>query len=294
MLTITSWAQKEPKQLVGFQYDNDVFSLSDRYYSFGNVIHYRRRFFQDFIFKKNDLNNLQLNIMIGQQGFTPDNFNESDVSSYDYPFAGWLFLNTEIANSNTKNALTISFEIGVTGEASLADWTQESIHELFNFDFQPQWTAQIPSAFLVNLKSSYNREFGLQNKNGFLNLISSGVLGLKDVYVEQQAFFSFGKRNALLYSSLFNNIAPKNNKEYYGFLGLSYRYVIYNHLIEGSFFNNEAPFTLPIENQLLKLRLGGSFSIGNVIIKFEHNFETSENKRSRSHDYTMLTLEYLF
>ncbi len=296
LTTITSFAQKEKKthkHLIAATYENDVFILEDRYYSFGNLIDYRRVLESDFIFKNTKEDQLQLNFTLGQKGFTPDEFEQSDVSLYDYPYAGWLFLDSEITKSNQKRIFAIGIEAGLTGPASFADVIQELIHEVFNFENQPTWVAQIPTALLADFKSRYSFEFSSKKEHSFLTIISSGAVGLKDVFLEEEALFSFGKRNPINKTTLFNNI-PNSKREFYGYIGAGYRYVAYNHFIEGAIFNNNAPFTLGIKNHLFKLRVGTSFQIGSQIIKLEHYYNTAENNLSKSHQYTSISIERFF
>lgn len=289
------FAQEEPKNSIAIRHDNDFFlGSTDRYYSFGNFIDYRRKLFSDFIFRKKDSNSLQLNFSLSQQGFTPDEQDEVDVEVFDYPFSGWLSLSSEIVTATEINAIKLKLELGVTGNASLAGQLQQWYHDFLNIGDRPTWVAQIPDAFLVNVQGNYTREFALsENKKTFLSFLTNGSLGTKDIFLEQEVLFSFGKRHRLYKSALYNFIGNRK-PEIYGYAALGYRYVAHNLLIEGSLFNNNAPFTLDAKNNLFKARFGGSFRLSRNIIKIEYQFNTAETSLSRSHNFLSIVFERNF
>ncbi|NAS31458.1 DUF2219 family protein [Flavobacteriaceae bacterium R38] len=289
------FAQEEPKNSIAIRHDNDFFlGTTDRYYSFGNFIDYRRRLSSDFIFRKREDNSLQLNFSLSQQGFTPDQQDEIEVEVFDYPFSGWLSLSSEIVSATEKNAIKLKLELGVTGDASLAGQLQQWYHDFLNIGDRPTWVAQIPGAFLVNVQGNYTREFALsEHKKTFLSFLTNGSLGIKDIFLEQEALFSFGSRNRLHKSALYNFIGNRK-QEIYGYAAIGYRYVAHNLLIEGSLFNDDAPFTLDAKNNLFKARFGGSFRLNQNIIKIEYQFNTAETSLSRSHNFVSVVFERNF
>ena len=285
--------ETEPKNAVSLRHDNDFLLGTDRYYSFGSFIDYRRKIASDFIFEKKENNVLQLNFSLGQQGFTPDELDETVVEVFDYPFSGWLFLSSEVVQATTKNALSLKFQLGVTGDASLAGQLQRWYHDFLNIGDEPTWEAAIPGALLFNLQGRHNFEIPLSKKsNAFFNFLTNASVGTKDIFIEEELLFSFGKRNRLSNTSLFNFI--NSTREVYGYLGFAYRYVAHNTLIEGSLFNDDAPFTLDANENIFKFRMGVSFRIRSNIIKLEHNFNTEENSLSRNHNYTSFIFERNF
>jgi len=293
VLSNSIYAQKkEVKNLIAVKYDNDIFVGIDRYYSFGNFLDYRRVLYSDFILKKRKGDRLQLNFSFGQQGFTPEEFDQADTSLYDYTNAGWLFLETEIARFDKKNGLQLAVEIGLTGEASLAGTVQIQIHKNLNVGNTPLWIDEIPTSFLVNFKAGYIKSIFSYKKYLHIDSLSNAVVGLKDLFVDQELLLSFGSRLDLDQTTLFNNISVQN--EIYGYVGIAYKYVAYNHLLEGSLFNDDAPFTIEIENQILRLRAGVGFQLNRNGIKLEHNFNSAENVLSQSHSFTSIIYERNF
>ena len=284
--------KKEVKNLLSVRHDNDFLLDSDRYYSFGTFLNYSRLLESDFLFKKTDNNTLQLNFTLKQQGFTPDELDEFEVEVFDYPFSGWLSITSELKNANARNSFGVAVELGVTGDASLAGQLQRWYHRFLNIGDRPTWVAAIPGDFLINLKASYAYEIPSLGENIFLGFLSSGALGTKDIFLEQEVLFSFGKRNELNKTSLFNYISDLS--ETYGYIGASYRYVNHNTLIEGNLFNNDAPFTLNARNNLFKIRAGVHYGWKQNAIRLEYNLNTRETSISRGHDYTSFIFERRF
>jgi len=287
------YSQKKAKHLAFYQYDNDVFALTDRYYSFGNILGYSQDLDNDFLFikRKND-ERIQLNLLFGQKGYTPDDYENPDVSLYDYTNAGWLFLEAEIFKANATKGFALALEMGLTGPDSFAGWSQENIHQTLNVGLEPLWLEQIPTSFLVNARLKYFSNLATIQDDFYIDSISTGVAGLKDTYIDQEIIFSFGRRLPLHQTGLYNNI--NSGKEFFGYFGAAYRYVVYNHLLEGSLFNNDAPLTFKIINHVFRMRAGLRFQLGKNRFSAEHNFNTRENERSRVHFFSALRYERLF
>ena len=295
-LQLSLFAQeKEYKNAIAVKHDNDFFIAgSDRYYSFGNFFAYKRKLSSDFIFKKKDNNTLQINFLLSQQGYTPDEQDEFEIEVFDYPFSGWLSVASEIVTATQKNGVKLKLEAGVTGDASLAGNLQRWYHSFLGIGDEPTWVGQIPGAFLINVQGKYIKEFSLAEKqNTFLSFLSNGSLGLKDIFLEQEILFSLGKRNRLNKTALYDFIG-NGKPEIYVYAGVSYRYVAHNLLIEGSLFNDDAPFTLDANNDLFKFRMGGSFSLGRSRIKIEYQYNTAETELSNEHDFMSFTFERSF
>ncbi|NER14822.1 DUF2219 family protein [Leptobacterium flavescens] len=272
--------------LVG--HDNDFFTRSDRYYSFGTWFNYSRALESDFIFRKEDDGVLQLNFSLFQAGYSPDELDERNTDVFDYPFSGWLSVSSEILKANRKNLWGLQLEAGVTGNASLAGKLQIWYHDLLDFGDEPTWEAQIPGEFMLNLKGRYIADFRLSEKGGaFFSLESNASLGTKDIFVQQGLTFSFGRRRTLHQSSLYN-IIGNDQTEFFGYVGASYRYVAHNSLIEGSFLNDNAPFTLDAETHLLFFKAGVTLNIKRSIFKVEYRANSKETPLARNHSFISL------
>ena len=65
--------------------ENDLYFLTDQYYSSGIFIETSKLFENDSIKKIKTLE-------LGQEIYTPSDTDSKDFQNYDYPFGGWTFL----------------------------------------------------------------------------------------------------------------------------------------------------------------------------------------------------------
>ncbi|WP_340077751.1 lipid A-modifier LpxR family protein [Leptobacterium sp. I13] len=281
------------KNQLSFRSDNDSYIFSDRYYSFGSHIRYSRRLSSDFIFKNTEQHTLQLNLTIGQMAYTPDNFTETDTNLFDYPFAGWMYLSGEVMKSDEKHLFGLNLEIGVTGEESLVRQIHQWYHDFINID-HPSYVAQIPGEVMMNLKGKYVYDMILTDDQSlFLSFATEASLGTKDIFLEEGVTLSFGNRRKLNNTALQNMISTSGS-ENFGHLTIAYRYVGHNTLIEGSFLNDNAPFTLDAKNSVVSVRIGASFRKNKNTFKIQYSYNTEETSLSENHRFLSLLYELSF
>ncbi len=76
----------EPEKLVKNQielsHDNDFLQFTDRYYTAGNFITYRRLL-------KNKKHKRQNSFFLGQEIYTPSDLEETDILKFDRPYASY-------------------------------------------------------------------------------------------------------------------------------------------------------------------------------------------------------------
>lgn len=140
-------------------FENDMFAGTDRYYTNGAKLSWTSgdlEKFSDsgyaspllpFIDRLPFVNsaNFQKNLAfsLGQNMYTPDNTESSDVVKGDRPYAGWLYLGLGLIwkNADVKNSLII--DVGVVGPASYAQETQRLVHEARGIGSPRGWDHQL-------------------------------------------------------------------------------------------------------------------------------------------------------
>lgn len=267
---------------------NDKIVLLDRYYTSGIHVTYKEQLDHDFLFFKHHKNNLQLNVTLGNETYTPSNLTSFNSQNFDRPYAGWLFLNFEIGNVRHQSAFFISLESGITGKQSLAGKIQTKFHELLNIESMPTWVDEIAFKWLYNIKIRQVHEL-LLNKNNSVQNQFSASLGNKDVFVANDIHYFVGKFNNFQNSSRLNQVTTKASSEVYGFFSAGYKYVFLNSLIQGSPFSNKDPFTTVVANHVFNLSSGFVVKIKSNFFKLELNYNTKETPLSLSHYYGALT-----
>ncbi|OEJ99220.1 hypothetical protein A8C32_08605 [Flavivirga aquatica] len=279
-------------QEIEVKIENDKLVMVDKYYTSGLFLTYRKILRNNFIFKKEGNNVLQLNVALGNETYTPTNLASINPIDFDRPYAGWFFLKTEIGKIKGANALLLALEMGITGEESLAGKIQTKAHEIFGND-NPTWVQEIEFKFLVNLKARYIIS-KLISKHHALHYVLEPSLGTKDVFIENGLGYYFGKFNDLRNSSRIETIDKTLKNELFGFIYLGYKYVAHNTLIQGSLDYNDVLFTTTMSPHLFKLKIGGVLKAKRTIIKFIYNFNTKETPTSTSHSYGTLVFSRNF
>lgn len=267
---------------IGFTHDNDLYFITDKYYSAGNHLS-----FSTFL-KNQEHDKRLLGFKFGQNIYTPDKKSIPDTSRFDRPFAGWFFLKTEFTKATTDDMWSVGIEIGLTGSQSQADKIQRNYHRLINEQL-PSWHQQIPNDIHANINFEYQKN--LINKH-FLTY-SNLSLGTKDIFVENGIEWFWGSHYNFA-DNAYNGLAKHKDKEWFISLGGFYRYVFYNALIEGSLFNNDAVFTKDIQNSLSLFRLRGFYRWKNKSIEMTYHFNTKEIKETNSFSYLSISISHYF
>ncbi len=266
---------------------NDKFADDDKYFTNGLYITYQKVLSQDFILPKTDENKLQLNIEIGNEIYSPASLSSTNTADFDRPFAGWLFGKLEVGSIKGKSAFFLALGTGITGKESLAGDFQVGLHDVFGIDSRPTWVEQIEFKWLFNLKIAQVFDWSNQ-RNAFQYRISPS-LGTKDIYLENDISYFFGRLNEFQNSSRTTIIDNSTSKEFFGYVSVGYKYVAHNTLIQGSIFTDDVLFTTDITNHILKTEMGAVLQSKRNTFKIAYSFNTKETPLSTSHIYGSLS-----
>ncbi len=286
-------SQNYQRQLY-LQVDNDLYFSRDRAYSNGIMVGYSKKLSRDFMFVKvNPQEALQFDLQIGHQIYTPGDIDALNTRFFDRPFAGWFFAEAALTKATTHKMYRVALEAGVTGNASFAEDIQVWYHRLLGIDKKPSWVDQIPGELMVNIKPQFVFDKTLRD-DFFLNFVSNGSLGTKDIFIEQFAGFVFGSRNSLSTTSDFGMIGTSSTKEFFAFAQVGYRYVVQNSLLEGSLLNDNAPFTVDPEESILKFNLGLVYANQKNVFRAVFHFNTNEAPLEDNQMYVELKYAFRF
>ncbi len=317
-VTFSSYAQERARvsrshrmdRELQLSYDNDVYFLTDRYYSSGANIAYSRfiqpdsKFYRRFRSKRSDALKVITRFHYGHRIYTPNEIKERDVDNFDRPYAGWHYLKFQMLNfpaRNTANRYTVEF--GLVGNRSGIGNFQEWWHNSFNIEQPRGWQFQISSEPVINLGYDRIKNWRLAKKIKLMT--SSGVqLGNGQNKVDQEVMLRVGKFNDLINSSIINSrvsgqmpkrgVYPKDGEEGFVFCGINASYVLSDIFIEGSLFNNESPHTEDIHNLVFIRRWGFMYSNYYVTFFFTFYRVGREVVGGRSHRFLNLNLAFRF
>jgi len=269
------------------QLSNDKLADDDKYFTNGLYFDYRRNLTKDFIITKTSENKIQLNVGLGNEIYSPTSVSSVSTDAFDRPFAGWLFGKIEVGSIKEKSAFYLAFETGITGEESLAGDFQVGLHDFFGIDSRPTWLEQIEFKWLFNFKTTHVFNWNLNQSNAIQYRISPS-LGTKDIYLENDFAYFFGKLNPFQNSSRTGIVDTSSAKEFYGYVSAGYKYVVHNTLIQGSIFTDDVLFTTDSTNHIFKTEIGAVLQSKRNTFKIIYNFNTKETPLSTSHIYGSL------
>ena len=275
------------EQHIELMHDNDFLHFTDRWYTTGSFIGYRKLLHE--IDKVHD-NKSQFIIQLEQTFYTPSNILSERIEDYDRPYAGFLGFNTGISLTNEKRIMEFILTIGVTGEISGSQGLQSWFHNT-NESQTATWTGQIENNTHANLYGSYLKEWLLleNNFNVFLATRPKIALGTKDYYLENKATLYIGNRRDMETTMAYRQLGDLENELFFALTG-SYRFVIHDAMLQGSIISDNSEFTLePIDSVIF---YGAeAYWRNNVLdVKVAYQFSTRRAESTGTHGFTTLSL----
>ncbi|RYD31043.1 MAG: lipid A deacylase LpxR family protein [Verrucomicrobiaceae bacterium] len=96
-------------------------------------------------------------LSLGQNIYTPENTEAYGLIKDDRPYAGWLYLGLGVVWKDAQVRNALSLDIGMVGPASLAEESQDLIHDLIDEDSPNGWDNQLDNelAFVVSYERTW-------------------------------------------------------------------------------------------------------------------------------------------
>ena len=102
---------------------------------------------------------------MGQEIYHPSQRYTSDLSRIDYPYSGWLYIQNEKEYFlSEKSSYSWGIELGVTGDASLAETFQNFYHKAFLKLPDLTWTGAQPQRFHFGIFGQVNKGITISDK----------------------------------------------------------------------------------------------------------------------------------
>lgn len=230
-----------PKNQLELQHDNDFVLLSDRYYSTGLFVTYRRRLNRGIFSKVNE----QLSLQFQQLAYTPDDIDAIDINLMDRPYAGFSGLQAAWSFAQRHWLLEPRFLVGLTGPSSGAGSFQRWFHRNATHVSEPSWVGEIEDSFHTNFYLRMIAELQLAPNPFGVHLAVRPTIayGTKDIYVEPELIFFFGRRSGLEQSIAYNQLGSVE-KEIYFTIRWATRFVSHDASLEGNLNGDNSVFTI--------------------------------------------------
>ena len=79
----------------------------------------------------------------GQKMYTPEDISRHDLIEEDRPYAGWLYGSAAFHSKTYRRLDTFELQLGLTGDFSLAEETQDFVHSIRGIAKANGWDNQI-------------------------------------------------------------------------------------------------------------------------------------------------------
>ena len=283
----TLWAQS---RYINLNVDNDLFFVTDYYYSSGIFVQYGA----EIINEDEEKEQRKFKIWeLGQEIYTPSDRFSTDVSTYDYPYGGWTYVKHSIQKEiTTKKQFELGLQLGVTGDWSIARWMQNTYHTTVLNLPENAWVDQLPEAVHLNIFGQYFNQKPLGEYVYFMQQLYAH-LGTQKIDAGGRFGFNLGTGNyfGLGANSLYNQADGDAF-----FLGINTRYIAHDYMLMGSLFNQDAPFT--VENIPFRYEVELGFALQKARWKFHFMYKnrSPDNKRQpkKGHHLMNITLSHFF
>lgn len=134
-------------------------------------------------------------LSIGQNIYTPEDTESKDIVKNERPYAGLTYIGAGIISASDTEMKTLELSAGMIGPLSLAEKTQKTIHEAFNWKDPMGWDNQLSNEPFLELvyaqrwktKEKTNQGFGFD----FIPEIGAGV-GNALIYLQAGIGFRAG------------------------------------------------------------------------------------------------------
>lgn len=275
---------------------------SDRYYTNGLFIHFRRATDQSQL--KDGLEKKTYELSAGQKMYNPISGFAPDPARQDRPFAGYLYAGAAMTwFKSNESILKFSAELGTTGPNSLAEDGQDLLHNTVGFYELAGWEYQIKNELAVNLSAQYTKllqrstsndtEFSLEGYANVGTTFSGAGAGI---------LFRAGRLNQLFNSAYTNSVIGYNAKtkalkksELFFYAKPQLNFVAYDATVQGSMFDNDSPVTFNVKPLVFAQQLGLNYSSQRFTLDFGMIFKTREIKsNAKAHQYGSISMFYRF
>lgn len=274
------------KHQIELSHDNDFLLFTDWYYTTGSFVTYKTRLDNG----ENKEDNRQWEIGLTQYYFTPSAIKETLIALFDRPYAGYLGVYNKLGYCSKRRLWEFTLDIGVTGPISGAEGFQRWFHSSGE-SANPRWVGQIDNGIHANLYVTYTREWQwLTNPFSVYAAWKPAVaVGSKDIYVEQGAQFTFGKRSGLQ-SSMAHGRIGKVVPEFFLGVHFTYRYVIYDAMLEGHILGDNSVYTEDPVDHLFFYGINGNYRKKRMEYRLGYTFGSPRAPETTLHTWVNISI----
>jgi len=208
-----------------------------------------------------------VNVMLGQNFYTPQIITDPNPQPFDRPWAGWLYTGVaeSIIDESQKHLHLFELQVGILGPGAGAAATQTYIHRDLGFSkhIPAGWHNQLKNEPGLNLLYQYSPRFGNDTRD--VTGEFGGMLGTVQTYFNGGVTGRIGWHISGFPVAIIKGSAVPAKRphflEAYVFGGVATRWVPWNATLEGGLFRN-GPKAVGPQHVVTDVRIGASGRIG--------------------------------
>lgn len=287
------------------EFDNDMFSNTDRYYTNGVVFGYTSPELTSWRLNRLLINHnrnsvVHSSISLHHGMFTPLTTKEPPPLYNDRPYASTLYLRYSQVSEDALSGirLTSAFEAGVIGDAALGQLLQRSVHSTIPSNDEPLgWETQIKNDLVLNYHIGVQKQLA-KGRNTEVYAEGSATAGTLHTKASMGINAVIGTFRAGLtpLPEEYNQLSEHAGLFQYGVRGgLELRMVGYDATLQGGLFNRDNIFALKpdeIERLVAAMQLGLFMNYRKFGISISQFYLSPEFKEGRQHFWGQIGLQY--
>lgn len=306
---VVTLSHKHNREIGGY-YDNDIFFITDQYYTSGIDLNHARLVDANSFLKRllpgyaNDSSKIILRYHYGHKIFTPLKIRERDLSERDRPYAGWHYIKAGISLTKSERfSNEIQLIAGLIGEQSGIGNFQKWYHKNTGITAPLGWENQIENLVIFQLEYSFKHLMPISKLWDFIGQ-PEFTLGNMSPGIGYQFVSRIGRMNGLNNSG-FNGTRlshelpeigqyDSKQEEAYLFVGIRGDYIFHNALIEGRIVEPKSTHIESIEPFVITQIFGGTYSTYYTTFTIEIRRLSKEVQGGESHRFVRFSLAYRF
>ena len=288
---VTQDSLNVPNQQLELRHDNDFLLTTDKYYSSGLFLTYRKKLKKGLLSQWDE----QIAISVLQQVYTPSNIQSEVLSDHDRPYAAFTGLQFNWASTSDRWHFGVDGLLGQAGPDSGAGNFQRWYHNAIVISPPPVWEGEIANSFHSNMYFKAVREWEwVPNPFGIRAALEiKSAAGSKDIFLEPGIALHFGRRNPMRQSIAYEQLGSLE-REIYFTLRLSQRLVYRNSLIEGHPSGDTSPLVFSPEKEVFHIGFDLYHRFKRHDYKVSYRYLGPEILDNGSHNYLILSYAYSF
>lgn len=261
---------------------------------------------------KNDQIQRNIAFSVGQKIFTPQDIQQKDLILNDRPYGGWLYFGTGFHTKTPKRLDTLELQLGIIGPYSLAEETQNFVHDLRDILTAKGWDNQLENELAFAVIYEQKRRFRPDNfhKKWGYDVIGhlGGALGTVYTYgnVGMEARIGWnipadfgtslirpgGDTNAPIDSSD-PRLSKLGNFSFHLFTAITGRFMLRDIFLDGNTFSNS--HDVDKNYWIGDLIVGASVIYNGIKFSYAQVFRTKEfDDQADSHNFGSISLSFTF